>query len=282
MINVSVDVSALLSLLDLRNVLRREAAVAGQHLSSMAHAHAVELAGQRLHSRRKLFVDHLTVAQVGDGVWFLQLDAKAAWIEDGLPSGFDMLPGMLKSPKAKTSKAGDRYLVIPMGLGPGKGMSAPTSSQPMIGAVRAEMKKQGIPWGKIERGSDGKALLGKLHSFSVDAPLKTGQGPGQGWGPVGSVRQGPNERQKVGGGPGGGGRPFLQGVTVSQHETPQGGVRRSISTFRVASSKHAGTGMWKHPGTEPAHILLDTLDWLQTVWESEVAPALLDRVVAAL
>jgi hypothetical protein len=119
-----------------------------------------------------------------------------------------------------------------------------------------------------------------LHKLNImNAPLKTHEGPGQGWGPVGDVRQGPNERQVVGGGPGGGGTPFLQGLNVyqSEYKGKQGETRvqRTMMTFRVASSKHRDQGgRWDHPGLRPVNVVEDTYAWAQQEWVTSVEPAL--------
>ena len=52
-------------------------------------------------------------------------------------------------------------------------------------------------------------------------------------------------------------------------------VKKDIMTFRVASSKQAGTGMWQHPGIEGAHILKELGEWMSENWEKEILPELL-------
>jgi hypothetical protein len=281
-INIKVDAPGFSDLRDLGVDLERIAKQAGEDLAAMAYGKAVELAGERLHSRRQMFVDGLHLVEQ-DGVKVLQLDANVRWIDDGLPP-HDMLDALLASPKAKFSKDGSRYLVVPFGHGPGKGATnTPTSSQPMVEAVKREMKARKIPWARIERDADGNALMGRLHKFDVRAsihPAKTGQGAGQGWGPEGAVRQGPNERQLVGGGPGGGGRPFLSQVNVYQRPKPGGGVQRSVVSFRIASSKHRGDGRWHYPGIEGAGIFDEVEAWSQRTLDQDILPKLLAKLDA--
>ncbi len=279
MIKVHFDFSELEGLRNLEKALVEEAAAATRNLAAMAHAHALELANQRLHTRRQMFVDALRIAEV-DGVVALELDARAVWIDEGLPPR-SLLDDLLASPKAKTSADGSKYMVVPFEHGPGKGPTNTTPAQlDLVNVVRAEMKRNKIPWAKIERDDQGRPKLGRIHKFDVmDAPLKTNQGPGQGWGPIGDVRQGPNERQAVGGGPGGGGTPFLQGVGVYQRAVPGGGVKRSVMTFRIASSKHQGTERWQAPALPPTAIFSDVEKWASDQVDRFLLPDIVESVV---
>lgn len=279
MITVNFDFSELEGLKYLEKALVEEAAAATRNLAAQAHAKALELANERLHTRRQMFVDALRITEI-DGVVALELDAKAIWIDEGKPPG-SMVEDMLASPKAKPMKDGGKYLVVPFEHGPGKGPTNATPAQmDLTNVVRAEMKRQKIPWSKIERDDQGRPKLGRLHRFDImDAPLKTHQGPGQGWGPVGDVRQGPNERQVVGGGPGGGGTPFLAGVGVYQKAQKGGGVKRSVMTFRIVSSNHIGTDRWFHPGNPPTHIFADVEKWAEEQIENVILPDVVESVV---
>jgi hypothetical protein len=275
MMGVKIDVSDLDGLGDLEKEIKSVTEDLQKHLGAMAHAKATELASERLHSRRQMFLDALTVKEEG-GVTILSLDAKAAWIDDGVEP-HSMLEDLLKSPKAQRSKDGSSYIVIPF-----KQNSTPTqtpeSQKPVIAALKKEFKARGIPWGKVERDEQGRPKLGKLHSFSVtDKPKKTAEGPGQGWGPLHKARQGPNEAQKVDPkAKGGGGTPFLSGVAVYQHDDGKGGAKKSVMTFRVASSKQ-GDHRWFHPGLEPVNIFADVEKWI--VEEAEKAiPEIVKRL----
>lgn len=265
----------------LPEVVKREVNDAARNLSAMAHAKALEYARDRLRTRRQMFAENLSVHQESEDTWVITLNARAVWIDDGLPSNFDMLEGLLNSPKAKQGKKG-RYVVIPFRHGPGQPVSPP--QEDLVSTIKAEMKRRQIPWASIEKDASGAAKMGRLHSFSVsDKPLKTGTGPGQGWGPVGDVKQGPNARQRAGGGPGGGGTPFLQGVSVYQRPdaTTKSGARRDVMTFRIASESQRGTGLWKHPGLQPSNIFRDIESWVAQTWERDVAPAVLERIRSA-
>jgi len=278
---VNVDTSDLNFLKELEKTLNDAAKQVNRDLAQMTYGKAVELASERLHSRRQMFIDGLSTYEE-DGVWVLHLDASVGWIEDGMPE-HNMLDDLLSSPKAKTAADGSTYVTIPFHHGPGKGKGSTTQAQQdLISTLKTEMKKKNIPWAKIEKDENGKPKLGKLHSFDVmNAPIKSHHGPGQGRGPIGDVRQGPNARQAAGGGPGGGGTPFLQGVGVYQKEKG-GKVQKSIMTFRIASSKHRGQDRWQHPGIEGTNILADSVKWAQEQIEEKIAPRLMDKIDAII
>lgn len=226
-----------------------------------------------------MYIDALSLREE-QGTFILSLDASVDFIESGMPQ-HNMLEALLASPKAQTALDGSRYLVIPFKQGPGKGATnTPASTLGLVEAVKAEMKKRKIPLAGIERDDQGRPKLGKLHTFSVHGPMKTHEGPGQGWGPLGEPRQGPNERQKVGGGPGGGGTPFLAGVAVYQTAGEGGKVSKSVTTFRIASSKHEPP-RWNHPGTPPAHIMDDTAKWAEEQVE-HMLPQIIEAVTSKL
>jgi hypothetical protein len=138
------------------------------------------------------------------------------------------------------------------------------------------MKNRKIPFAKIEKDEHGQPKTGRLHSFDINQkPLKTAEGPGQGKGPIGAVRQS------------GTGLPFLSGVNVYQNKVMgKDGtekIKRSITTFRIASSKHKEQGgRWDHPGTEPMGFFDETLDWVRREWESKIAPQVLATLIAEI
>lgn len=170
-----------------------------------------------------------------------------------------------------------RHLSVPFDHGPGKGATSTTpAQQSLIQTIKAEFGSRGIPFGKLETGPTGQPLLGTVRRLSImNAPLKTGTGPGQGWGPIGSVRQGPT------------GIPFLQGISVMQKGfkdkvTGKESVKKVIMTWRTVSSKMKGTGRWVFPGVPPTHILDEAFAWGLREWENRIKADVLAEVIAAL
>jgi hypothetical protein len=263
MITLNIDLSSVLDLKDnLEPKLQEAIKQATQSLAMQSHAHLIEQVQAKLNSTRQPYVDALSFQQVNDDTWIISLDRKMMWLEEGMPE-HEMLDNLLKSPKAKLAADGSKYLVVPYQHN--KGPTQQTqAAQDLTATVKNALKSRNIPYGKIERDGQGKAKTGLLHSFDIMRnPKKTQEGPGQGHGPIGQVRQGNT------------GIPFLQGVRVYQKNTNTG-IKRGIMTFRVASSKHRGSGKWVHPGIEPRQFFEETADWAMEQWE-KIIPEILKK-----
>ncbi len=276
MFSVNVDISQLNDLLEIGPALKKVADDAAQELSKMVIARAKEQAALKLKTRRQMYQDGLFIEKIEDGAWFVCLKKKVRWIDDG-QSSFDMLKGLLNSPKAKQGKNG-KYIVVPFQHGPkgsAEGGNTRTGNteaqQDLVGAVKQELKARGIPFGKNEKGADGKDLMGRLHTFNVTSgPPKKDPGPGQRRGPVGETMQGNT------------GTPFLHGVTVHQFKDKAGKTQRSILTFRVATEKQGGGGKWEHPGNPAVNILEKAAEEAVELWTKEIAPMILDKALSDL
>jgi hypothetical protein len=85
------------------------------------------------------------------------------------------------------------------------------------------------------------------------------------------------------------GIPFLQGLRVSQSAvfnsdgTPKMDKKgkqmatRSITTYRVVSSKHEGES-WQYPGIEGTHFFDEAIRWAEQEWEQKMLPELLRKL----
>lgn len=268
MIKTTVDYSALLSLQGIKEETELALSKAAEELALQTHAKILEYAQEDLKSLRSTYVEALKFQQISSNVWMISLDKSAMFIEEGLPAGFDMLPGLLNSPKAKVGKNG-RYISVPFEQNP-RPQDMANNAKELNQAVRKELKKQGVPYKKLERDEQGNPKLGLLHSFDFGTPKKTQNGPYQGHGPVGQPRQGKT------------GTPFLEGIRVYQKEikTPKGiEVKRAIMTFRTASENSDG---WKHPGLKPLHAFERASAWALSTWEDKIAGATIDMVISRL
>jgi hypothetical protein len=186
-------------------------------------------------------------------------------------SQHEMLEDLLKSPKAKTSKTGNRYIVIPF-----KHSKGPTKQtkveKKLLSAIKNELTKRNIPYMKTEVNPDGSPKTGLLHSFDLSTPnTQHPRKPGE-TGPQGkgfSIAHRPGSQE------GPSGRPYLWGVRIYQKLTKDGDAQRGIFTFRVASDSQKGSGKWVHPGLGPMHFLEDGYEYAKNLWDTQIAPELL-------
>ncbi len=259
-----------------------------QLLAGQTHLHILEEAQHRLHSRREMYVKALAKpTEVSPGVFMITLKDEGVWIEEGMPA-HSMVKDLLGD-NPKVAADGSRYRVIPFEHSKGGPTSQTPAEQALVGAIKDELKKMRVPWKGIERNQDGTPKSGVLHKLDImDKPeRRIAQGatePGanqHGWGHggIGRVMQGPT------------GIPFLKGVRISQSPafnddgTPkmnkkgQQMATRSITTYRVVSSKHEGE-RWQYPGIEGTHFLDEALSWAETTWEQKMLPELLKKLGA--
>lgn len=274
MIHLNIDLSALISLKEeLEPGIKKALNDAARDLSLQAHAHIVEKVQEKLHSTRERYLAALSYEQVDDSTWIINLDKSALWIEEGQPE-HNMLDNLLKSKKARTAKDGSKFVAVPFQHN--KGPTQQTkAAQDLTATIKRELQQRKIAYNKIETDAAGRPKLGLLHKFDIkNMPLKTVEGPGQGHGPIGAVRQGNT------------GIPFLAGIRIYQKQIKDGmgrsKVSRSIMTFRVASSKHYGSGKWEHPGTDARRLFDEAADWALRLWETQIAPRVLDAAVKNL
>lgn len=273
MITFNVDTSELMKLAGLNEAAQRAIQGAAGDLAKMAHAKMIEEAKERLHTRREMFIEGVSKFQVDDTTWIVQVDASVRWINDGLQA-HNMIEQLVSGPNHKVSKDGHRYAIIPFDHSNGGATQATPAQQDLVSTIKSAMKSKGIPFKGIEVDKEGNPKLGVLHRFDItNKPLKTDEGPGQGKGPIGAVRQGHT------------GIPFLQGLQVSQgeHTDKEGrtSVKKSITTFRVASEAQPQS-MWNHPGVPATNIFETTAEWIRNEWDREIAPQLLARIMRSL
>lgn len=271
LISVQLDLGPLRELATLGDAVQEATRREAQLLLAQTHAHIVEEASEKLHARRQMYVDALSFFEE-DGVYVVNLDASAVWIEDG-QEAFSLLPGLLNSPKAKVSKSGSRYMVVPFTHNVGPSVASPAQKQ-VVESIKSSLKAAGVPYGKVERDQHGNPKLGMLHDLRLSTPAKTGSGPGWGRGPAGEPIQGWSHDGKSG-------TPILKGAKIFQHQKSGGGTQRSVMTFRVASEEHEGQDRWNHPGTKPLRLFESAAEWARTQWDKEIVPRIVEQLTAA-
>lgn len=221
------------------------------NLAAITDAKVKEMASQELNSSRQTFMDSLGFEEISPGVWVISVDETGLWVEEGIEPNKDMKPGLLAK-NFKTSKDGSRYKAIPFDYGKGPSQQTP-NTQAIVSFLKQNLKKEGVPFKKIERNADKSPKVGKLHEFNFGNP---------------SGRLG---------GPGKGNTPVLSGLSIYQTLTKTGNVRRDILTFRTVSSGPGSQGKFHHPGLEAKKFLDRALDWAMKEWEEKILPEVLEK-----
>jgi hypothetical protein len=214
-------------------------------LASMTHAKVLEMAQAELKTSRKTYTDNLGFEEVSPGVWVVSLAEPAMWVEEGIEPDTDMKPALLKN--GTVGKNGNRYKVIPFNYSrPGSQNSSFTNQ--IVNDIRQRLKKENVPFKKIEYNKDGSPKTGKLHEFNFG-----GEKPGKG------------------------NTPAMKGVSIYQSITKTGNVRRDILTFRTVSSGAASAEKWIHPGLKGKKYMDVAADWAIKEWENKILPEVMKK-----
>lgn len=262
---VNLDISALTSMGEKAEATVKSAMEdAVRKLTLATHTHILEQVQNKLHSSRQKYIDALSYKQISQDTWMIDLDPSAFFIEDGLPSNWEMIDALLGqgrpnksrlqgTPKGqvKTAKDGHKYRAIPFEHSKGPTSQTPFQ-QSLTDMVKSSMKQQKIPWGPIEKDASGAPKLGLLHSFDVHKTSK---------GAVPVSKQGTS---------------LLAGVRVYQRQVQdkQGKpvVKKAVMTFRIVSEKQKGTGAWVHPGLEGRKFMDEAYEWALRQWSEVIGP----------
>lgn len=221
--SIELDASGMLDE-DFGNEMRSKLAQAMHELAQMTFTHILEQAELQLNTRSGLYSQSLkSPKKINDFQYEIALDSKADWIEKGIPKGFDMLPGLLKSPKAKNGKNG-KYIIIPFDH-----LKSKQTPQ------QKHLKQAIFDHFKGQTPAPGKHNI-KAHGLITkkDGALKA------------KLMESPE------------GRPFLQSTMVYN----KGGGKQDIKTFRTATEKHKGV-KWIHPGIKPFDGLEQGAKWAE-------------------
>lgn len=230
---------------DLTEEISRKAKANVQILAAQAHAMITQKAQAKLKSTRSTYIDALNIEKIESSpdneIWAVTLDKSAQWLEEGQPK-HSMIDGLVNGPKAKTSKEGHKYNIIPFKHN--KPASEQSAAQNKIAAyVKSELKKRGLDKTITK---DGKPVLGRAATVDL-------------------IDRGSPQSEKTF-------RPLLQGLTIYQKQikTKDGSmkIKRDVMTFRVVSEKQKGTGAWDHPGRAALNFFDETAKELDVIWES--------------
>lgn len=293
-IALDLDIKPLLELGKAFEEFEADVQKSAQLLAGQVHTHILEELPKKLHTRREMYVKNLAKpTQVAPGVWMVTLKEEAVWIEEGMPP-HSMVKDLLGD-NPEVAEDGSRYRVIPFDHSKGGATQNTPAEAELVKAIKTELKKLRIPFAGIERNADGTPKSGVLHKIKMDTPNRP---PGAL--PDHNVAKDPNfPDNQHGFGQGSPGRPmvgptgipFLQGLRISQNPlfnddgTPKMDkagkqkATRSITTFRIVSSKHEGQ-RWRYPGIEGTNFFDEALQWAEREWEQKMLPELLKKLGA--
>jgi hypothetical protein len=173
-----------------------------------------------------------------DYVLIVELD-QSNWIANAVESGvgqFDMKEGHLKSPKAKRSKAGYRYMRVPIGIQKdGKGSST-DSGKEFQKKINEVLMKPRYGVRKLKMLMNG-SLQETQAVVSADPALQ------------GMYRT-------------------RQFESSEDYHSGNKKPKWEFILFRTISENPMAQGKWQHPGIKPVHILKDTERWLESSVET--------------
>lgn len=211
---------------------------------------------------------HLRWIKVADGLWVVELDERARWLEEGRPETF-MGEWLLKpgAKGVKRAKDGSLYRAIPFKQA--ENGRTPAGSNPLLSQIvkdYAKMHKVNLK--KIETDASGKPKLGVVQKLDIRPHDAQGYAPGLLYSKPRSMEDAAKSGLKPHEGI------FkLQGAIVVQRKDPnskKGKVKKEVVTFRVISTKHKAEGRWMYPEVQPSNFLGQAFDHATQQWDAIV------------
>jgi hypothetical protein len=204
-------------------------------------------------------VKNLRWNKITDGIWVVEIDERARWLEEGRAETF-MGEWLLKpgDKGVKRAKDGSLYRAIPFKQTEGKA-DAPGTKPMFAELIRKQAKKQKISLTKIEKNPDGSPKIGVLHKLDMSPTMSQSQSPGL------YSRPRTEEEAAMSGLKPHGGIYKLQGAVVTQRKVGKK-VKKETVVFRVISSKHKAENRWMYPQVEPANFLGKAYEYAEKEW----------------
>ncbi len=218
-------------------------------LQQQIYGKIVEKAQDKLKSTRSTYIANLGMLNESDNLYVVYLKKEAAWIEDGMEA-HEMIDDLTQGPKAKTAKDGSRYNIIPFKHN--KSPQNTSRAQMQIqNVVKKELKARGLDKTIMVNGRPATGRVATLDLVGKNMPT--------------------NKFNK----------PILAGLTIYQREVKtkagKSMIKRDVMTFRVASTKQKGSGMWFHPGSKGANIFKEVEQEVDQMWQ-QMMKDILDQV----
>lgn len=239
-------------------------------LSMSTHAFVVQYANSKLEGfKRNYFFgkdnENVRWVEIAENMWVVEIDPKAAWIEEGREEvSMATDKWLLKPGKVKRAKDGSTYRSIPF-----------THSKPsdqrrnpeLAGVLSQELRRQGIDLKKVDYEPNGQPKLGIVRKIGFSSAVTQKSSANS---MFFSAKRDPKDAQRLGLPPYQGAH-YLQGAVVTQRMDNRGKVKRDVVTFRTVSSKHQNEDRWRYPKVEPLNSIPAAYEYANTEWKKIVS-----------
>lgn len=189
--------------------------------------------------------ENLRYSKLGEGIYLIELDSEANFIEDGSPKRF-MKWLLDNNPKAKTAKDGSRYAHIPFSHSKSSSTkNVNDSKSAFYDIISKRLKEENIDLNKIEKNSDGTPKLGIVHKINTNSIIASEKNRLNFSNP-----RSQEMAAKIGLKPHSGIHK-LENLFITQRKGKSGEIVKEAVTIRTISSKHEAEGRWYYPQIKP-------------------------------
>lgn len=224
-----------------------------------------ELSGFMLKSYLGPNGEYLRWHQISDGIWVVELDERANWIESGRPATSMATPEWLLKPnKSKTAKDGSRYRPIPFVHTVPNSINHLSGTEKILTqAIKTHLKQNKISLRTPVTDPSGAPRLGviqKLHIPDLDRKMAH----------LYSRPRTPEEAALTGLKPHNG-IFYLKNAILVQRAVKRGSktsIKKEVVVFRTVSSKHLLEHRWVYPEVKPFNAFEAAYEWAQKQVES--------------
>lgn len=224
------------------------------NLAGQAYEKAIELAQQKLKSRRDIFLKNLEFKKEGSGdntIYTIVLSEPALWIEEGMPA---------HNMKA-THLNGKDKIIIPFKHNKGQPSMMAPKQQELYKDVKSFLKKQKLSLNKPINDNSGKPILSSPGNVRAAASFSK----------VPSLVKSKKSGESV-----------LNRLNVYQHSTQDKQGKQKITstamTFRTLS-KNSSDSEWNVPDLKAVKILDEVYSWILENYEKILMEQLPDLIL---
>jgi len=235
--DIKFDLSQLEKEFNFFKDINKNLSKAMDNLAGQAYEKAIELAQEKLKSRRDTYLKNLSFKKEGSGentIYYIVLSEKALWIEEGV-GAHNMKDTHLK---------GKDKVIIPFQHNKGQPSMMPKKQQELYGEVKSFLKKQKMSLNKPITDHAGKAILSSPGNVQ----------PAASFGSVPSKHKSKKTGESV-----------LNRLNIYQTAIKDSKGNEKITktaiTFRTLS-KNSGDDEWNVPELKPAKILDEVYTWI--------------------